>query len=674
MPAGGYRTRGQTPAIHELSRELKFVVTLSGIVSRLAAALGRLKNRMAASARYRFRAWIRERKRRRALRIDHPEIKECAIAIPFDYNPTSSSGGKVAVICHIYYPELAHEIFSYISRIPVPVDVFVSTDMETKKEAILQASSGVLTSPPEVRVAENRGRDILHKYVTCRDAHETHDLVLFLHSKESKHYDGGALWRRSMMESLIGSPKAVACIYELFSIMPELGVIFPEHHSEIRTWTGWGENFRLARKLASRMGITIRRYGALEFPSGSMFWARTAALRPILDLNLAPGDFAPEKGQEDGTLAHALERLVLFSAERAGYSWLKVTPEDGHQARRVGSPKELQRVARECATRLLPTHQRRPLRPALTSQLANPLGRARKKIRTRVRMAYDAHLASVPSGPVRVLHQILGRRPETVPRFWVKEPNLCEGDNICLYAAYAAGNRVQAHSRDGARRWHQQGYKVVLITASDEPASLAIDEDLSFCSGILVRRNSGYDFGAWAAAILTIPELRGANIVALANDSVFGPFNTFPKFLERVVEAREDVVGVTDSYEIRHHIQSYAVFFKSSALANSGFWRFWRSVRSGGRSHAIRHYELLMMDSLSAAGLRLTALFPSGDSGSPSNPTLTRWRDLLESGYPFIKAQLLRENPLSADLTDWEEIVAAKGGDPSLIKRAIGAE
>jgi lipopolysaccharide biosynthesis protein len=55
-----------------------------------------------------------------------------------------------------------------------------------------------------------------------------------------------------------------------------------------------------------------------------MFWARSAALRPLLNLALSFNDFPQETGQIDGTLAHAIERLYLLACERAGFSWLKI--------------------------------------------------------------------------------------------------------------------------------------------------------------------------------------------------------------------------------------------------------------------------------------------------------------------------------------------------------------
>ena len=55
-----------------------------------------------------------------------------------------------------------------------------------------------------------------------------------------------------------------------------------------------------------------------------MFWARPAALRPIRDLSLTIEDFPPEDGQNAGTIAHTIERVVLYACEAAGFGWLKV--------------------------------------------------------------------------------------------------------------------------------------------------------------------------------------------------------------------------------------------------------------------------------------------------------------------------------------------------------------
>jgi len=115
-------------------------------------------------------------------------------------------------------------------------------------------------------------------------------------------------------------------------------MIVPQHLRELRDskLIAWGGNFRQARRLGWRMEIDLSPTGYLDMPSGSMFWARPGALRPLIGLGLEFGDFPPEPCEVDGTIAHCLERLFLFSCEKAGYHWVKVSD------RRDGDPTAIE--------------------------------------------------------------------------------------------------------------------------------------------------------------------------------------------------------------------------------------------------------------------------------------------------------------------------------------------
>ena len=102
-------------------------------------------------------------------------------------------------------------------------------------------------------------------------------------------------------------------------------MVAAQHFEPVRDYIGWGDNLDHARGLAARMGFSIDPGAVLDFPSGSMFWARSAALRPLLELELTTDEFEPEIGQTDGTLAHAVERMYFHVCERAGFNWIKVT-------------------------------------------------------------------------------------------------------------------------------------------------------------------------------------------------------------------------------------------------------------------------------------------------------------------------------------------------------------
>ena len=55
-----------------------------------------------------------------------------------------------------------------------------------------------------------------------------------------------------------------------------------------------------------------------------MFWSRPRLLAPLVDLRLTWDDYPEEPIPNDGTILHALERLLPFLATREGLDWAAV--------------------------------------------------------------------------------------------------------------------------------------------------------------------------------------------------------------------------------------------------------------------------------------------------------------------------------------------------------------
>ena len=284
-----------------------------------------------------------------------------SLAIPIDYvGEPRDPPGSVAAIVHVFYDELAVELRSYLDNVPGALDVFISTTDAQRKSVIELAFAGWAKGTVEVRLAPNRGRDIAPKLVGFRDVYDRYEFVLHAHTKRSPHATKLANWRRYLLASLVGSPLVVSSVFEAFGRNPRLGLVAAQHFEPVREWIQWTGNFDRAALLAARMGFSIDPRAKLDFPSGSMFWARSAALRPLLELELATEDFEPERDERNQTLAHAIEHLYFHVCERAGFDWIKIarpkllphTP----AICAVTNPRELNEFFALCNFRLLTRH------------------------------------------------------------------------------------------------------------------------------------------------------------------------------------------------------------------------------------------------------------------------------------------------------------------------------
>ncbi|RIY01373.1 glycosyltransferase [Aureimonas flava] len=230
---------------------------------------------------------------------------------------------RVALHGHFHYPELLPEFLGRLSANALACDLFLTTDTAEALTALRGASRGYAKGRVELLQVPNRGRDIA-PFLTALGPGTLrgYDLVGHLHGKRSLHTVGvdptyGERWRTFLWEHLLGDAFPMADrIAAAFDADPALGLVFPEDPNLV----GWDGGREVASGLAARMGVASPLPHAFDFPNGTMFWARPAALEPLFALGLATEDYPPEPLPKDGTLLHALERLLPFSAEAAGYT------------------------------------------------------------------------------------------------------------------------------------------------------------------------------------------------------------------------------------------------------------------------------------------------------------------------------------------------------------------
>jgi lipopolysaccharide biosynthesis protein len=237
--------------------------------------------------------------------------------------------GNIAVCAHVYYTDMLEEILSLTDTIPVPYDFIATTETAEKKRIIEETAAGRKNIKNViVRVVEqNRGRDMSSLFITCRDLFldDRYDLVCRLHTKKSPQVASGRgnLFKRHMFENLLNSPGFTSNVLDMFKDNPWIGVAVPPV-VHISYWTlghAWYVNREKAEKVKLTLDLKVHFDPDTPIAAyGTMFWFRPKALRKLFHHKWEWTDFNAEPHHVDGSLAHALERLIGYVAQDAHYT------------------------------------------------------------------------------------------------------------------------------------------------------------------------------------------------------------------------------------------------------------------------------------------------------------------------------------------------------------------
>lgn len=242
-----------------------------------------------------------------------------------------------AVVLHLYYPETWEEVFA--SRLTLlakktEFDLFIT--MPEVNRAYSQAVRSVFPNA-NILVAPNRGRDVLPFIKAAALLNEMgYEKVLKIHGKRSKHREtsntaaagSGDAWLLSTLDALI--PKDSKTLDDVVSKVnsKKTGMIGAlDYYYPIKMYLG--HNRTIIERIVNRIddtffrGVISRKVEDVGFFGGTMFWVD---LNVIADtLGISKHNFQKEKGQTDGTIAHALERVFCMLPQLKGMDVFGVT-------------------------------------------------------------------------------------------------------------------------------------------------------------------------------------------------------------------------------------------------------------------------------------------------------------------------------------------------------------
>lgn len=258
---------------------------------------------------------------KRVLHLEYPILGNCPAK-------TEMAGRKIAVFAHIYYEDLYDRCISYLKKIPQEMDIYVSTK-ESGRFLLEEKLRLAGVTVKKVAAAGKRGRDAGALLLAFAPFLSSYDYICFVHDKKSSGglapLSEGMSFMDLVWDNLIPNSGYIYEILELFKKNKFLGVIAPPipfMGSYFASLVGdeWTVCFNETKKLAEKLGVRISiSEEKLPFVLSTCFWCRQEALEELFRYSWREEDFPQEPLKLDGTVNHAIERILPYLAQRRGY-------------------------------------------------------------------------------------------------------------------------------------------------------------------------------------------------------------------------------------------------------------------------------------------------------------------------------------------------------------------
>lgn len=283
-----------------------------------------------------------------------------------------------------------------------------------------------------------------------------------------------------------------------------------------------------------------------------------------------------------------------------------------------------------------------------------------------------------------------GHRSVTSGARQMKHPSPFSTATICATDVPAAGHWlvllnhfdldevVDRHVICSIDAYRKAGADVVLITTGADTTEI---EDHVTAVVTKSRNDDLRDFGGWhhALRLLGGSRLERYSRVILANDSTYFPVVDPTAFFQQLEGSQADLFAATDSVSGgRYHLQSYFLALGPHALRTllPELDRRIAQQVEATKMTLIQRFEVGLSEFAHMQGLtsevyfRLSGISDLAAALSPPdrrpisrlaatvmNLTHHCWRASLLSGLPFLKVELLRDNPVGVDIGEWSRVV-----------------
>ena len=266
------------------------------------------------------------------------------------------------------------------------------------------------------------------------------------------------------------------------------------------------------------------------------------------------------------------------------------------------------------------------------------------------------------------------------------------GSKVSIFVHWSKSDLISNHDQELINSLALEFDQVIVMCNLNKVKSIEKTNQNDFSKNVKLvnRENSGYDFGAYQAALAILrPSAKLIDEILLMNNSVFKVHDSLTPLMSSVRNSGFDVTAITNSKEKGLHLQSYFLHLKKTVLAKDEFWNWFEDLKvSDSRNVTIDKLELPFAHIIESFGLSSGALWDFEDlfdfyfssaassllldfrsewgwfvyskeilKGKMLNPTHYMWPHLLELGCPFLKKDLFRNKELYLGIDSWERFV-----------------
>ena len=235
---------------------------------------------------------------------------------------------KLLLIFHIHFEDSIDESMKYMKSMPLNSDILITVSKIKLKEKLKEKIKELPYKNIEIKMVENRGKEISSLLVVAKDRVMNYNYVCFMHDKKDSEQIAllqSFSFRHKYYESNLSSKEYVMNILGLFKENKKLGMLMPPlpNHGNYFHMIGneWGDYLKETEELAKKLGLKIPIYWGEEpiSPLGTMFWFRPEAMKKLFDYDWKYEEISTNSKSKNSVSVRAIERIYGFVIQDAGY-------------------------------------------------------------------------------------------------------------------------------------------------------------------------------------------------------------------------------------------------------------------------------------------------------------------------------------------------------------------